>query len=163
VERGWICCDWEPRRDWKYIPSRDVLHFSCPADQCGWRVRKGWFWNDSQRLRGERRTQYANHVRGFTPEIQWMNECIHEIIANLSSAVYMPVVMKFCFKNNIILCCLPFYTSQKLQLLDVGVFGLLKAAYREQVARLCRDGARTIGKEHFTTLYSCACKILFTA
>jgi hypothetical protein len=74
----------------------------------------------------------------------------------------MPGVMKLRFKNNIIRCRLPFYTSQKLQLLDVGVFGLLKAANSEQATRLCRDGASTIDKEHFTILYSCTCKIAFT-
>lgn len=34
------------------------------------------------------------------------------------------------------------------------MFGPLKAAYREQVERLYRGGANTVGKEHFTSLYS---------
>jgi hypothetical protein len=34
------------------------------------------------------------------------------------------------------------------------VFGPLKVAYREQVERLYRGGANTVGKEHFTSLYS---------
>jgi hypothetical protein len=34
------------------------------------------------------------------------------------------------------------------------VFGPLKTAYREQVERLFRGGADTIGKQHFTLLYS---------
>jgi hypothetical protein len=63
--------------------------------------------------------------------------------------------MKFCFENNIILCCIPSHTSHELQLqpCDVGVFGPLKAAYREDVERLYRGGASTIGKQHFTSLY----------
>jgi hypothetical protein len=43
--------------------------------------------------------------------------------------------MKLCFRNHIILCCLPFHITHKLQLLEVGGFDLLKAAYREQVVR----------------------------
>jgi hypothetical protein len=34
------------------------------------------------------------------------------------------------------------------------VFGPLKAAYREKVEQLYRGGANTVGKEHFTSLYS---------
>ena len=34
------------------------------------------------------------------------------------------------------------------------MFGPLKAAYRDQVERLKRGGVNTIGKEHFTSLYS---------
>ena len=37
---------------------------------------------------------------------------------------------------------------------DVAVFAPLKAAYRDQVNRLERAGTNTIGKEHFTSLYS---------
>jgi hypothetical protein len=39
-------------------------------------------------------------------------------------------VLEFCFKNSIILCCLPSHTSHKLQPCDVGPFALLKTAYR---------------------------------
>lgn len=63
-------------------------------------------------------------------------------------------VMQYCFENNIILCRIPSHTSHKLQPCDVGVFGPLKAAYREQVERLYRGGANTVGKQHFTSLYS---------
>jgi len=55
-------------------------------------------------------------------------------------------VMTFCFKNNIVLCRLPSHTSHKLQSRYVAVFGLLKTAYREQIERLFRGGAGTIGK-----------------
>lgn len=36
------------------------------------------------------------------------------------------------------------------------MFGPLKAAYRDQVERFCRGGVNTIGKQHFTYLYSSA-------
>ena len=45
-------------------------------------------------------------------------------------------ILKFCFKNNIILCRLPSHTSYKLQPYDVAVFALLKVAYHEQVDQL---------------------------
>ena len=62
-------------------------------------------------------------------------------------------VLTFCHDNNIILCRLPSHTSHKLQPCDIGVFGPLKTAYREQVEQLFRGGANTIGKQHFTLLY----------
>jgi DDE superfamily endonuclease len=62
-------------------------------------------------------------------------------------------VMEYCFKNNIILCRIPSHTSHKLQPCDVGVFGPLKAAYREEVERPYR-GVDTVGKQLFTSLYS---------
>jgi hypothetical protein len=63
-------------------------------------------------------------------------------------------ILEFCFENNIILCRLPSHTSHKLQPCDVGVFAPLKAAYRDKVERLFRGGVNTVGKEHFTLLYS---------
>lgn len=62
--------------------------------------------------------------------------------------------MEFCFENDIVLCRLPSHTSDKLQPCDVGVFGPLKTAYRNQVERFCQGGVNTIGKQHFTYLYS---------
>ncbi|GAB7336822.1 hypothetical protein MBLNU13_g11328t1 [Cladosporium sp. NU13] len=72
-------------------------------------------------------------------------------------------VMTFCYEHNIILCRLPSHTSHKLQPCDVAVFGPLKTAYREQVERLFRGGAGTIGKQHFTLLYSRARATAMTA
>jgi hypothetical protein len=72
-------------------------------------------------------------------------------------------VLEFCFANNIILCRLPSHTSHKLQPCDVAVFAPLKAAYREQAERLERGGVNTIGKEHFTSLYSPAREKAFTS
>jgi hypothetical protein len=63
-------------------------------------------------------------------------------------------ILEFCFENNIILCRLPSHTSHKLQPCDVAVFAPLKAAYRDEVERLFRGGINTVGKEHFTLLYS---------
>ncbi|KAF4631691.1 hypothetical protein G7Y89_g6442 [Cudoniella acicularis] len=62
--------------------------------------------------------------------------------------------LEFCFENNIILCRLPSHTSHKLQPYDVGVFVSLKEAYRDEADRLFRGGANTVGKQHFTSLYS---------
>jgi len=63
-------------------------------------------------------------------------------------------ILEFCLENNIILCCLPSHTSHKLQPCDVAIFSSLKAAYREQVERMERGGVNSIGKQHFTYLYS---------
>ena len=63
-------------------------------------------------------------------------------------------ILEYCFENNILLCRIPSHTSHKLQPCDIGVFGPLKAAYRDQVERLYRGGANTVGKEHSTSLYS---------
>ena len=63
-------------------------------------------------------------------------------------------ILEFVIENNIILCRLPSHTSHKLQPCDVAVFAPLKAAYRDQVERLERGGVGTIGKQHFTYLYS---------
>ncbi|TVY14141.1 hypothetical protein LARI1_G009295 [Lachnellula arida] len=52
-------------------------------------------------------------------------------------------ILEFCFENNILLCRLPSHTSHKLQPCDVGVFAPLKAAYRDEVERLCRGGVNT--------------------
>ena len=69
----------------------------------------------------------------------------------------------YCFENNIVLCRLPSHTSHRLQPLDVSVFGPLKTAYRDQVERLYRGGANTVGKQHFTHLYSLSRDAAFTA
>jgi hypothetical protein len=71
-------------------------------------------------------------------------------------------ILEFCFENNITLCRLPSHTSHKLQPCDVGVFAPLKAAYRERAERLDQAGVGTIGKEHFTSLYSPAREKAFT-
>jgi hypothetical protein len=62
--------------------------------------------------------------------------------------------MKYCYENNIILCRLPSHPSHELQPCDVGIFGPLKTAYREEVERLYRGSSNMIGKQHFTLLYN---------
>lgn len=71
-------------------------------------------------------------------------------------------VLEFVMQNTIILCRLPSHTSHKLQPCDVALFSPLKAAYRDQVDRLERGGVSTIGKQHFTYLYSPARERAFT-
>lgn len=71
-------------------------------------------------------------------------------------------LLQFCFEHHIILCRLPSHTSHKLQPCDVGVFGPLKTAYREQVEQLYRGGAQTITKAHFPLLYSRARRAALT-
>lgn len=71
-------------------------------------------------------------------------------------------LLEYCFEHNIVLCYLPSHTSYKLQPLDIGVFGPLKTAYREQVEQLYCGGAEMVGKPHFTLLYSHAWEIAFT-
>jgi hypothetical protein len=71
-------------------------------------------------------------------------------------------ILEFCFENNILLCRLPSHTSHKLQPCDIVAFAPLKAAYRDQVDRLEQGGVNTIGKEHFTSLYSPARERAFT-
>jgi hypothetical protein len=63
-------------------------------------------------------------------------------------------ILEFCFESNIILCRIPSHTSHKLQPCNIAVFGPLKTAYRGQVERLERGNINTIGKKHFTSLYS---------
>ncbi|KAH8204826.1 hypothetical protein TruAng_001015 [Truncatella angustata] len=71
-------------------------------------------------------------------------------------------ILELYFETNILLCRLPSHTSHKLQPCDVSVFAPLKAANRDQVDRLEQGGVNTIGKEHFTSLYSPARKRAFT-
>lgn len=71
-------------------------------------------------------------------------------------------MLEFCFENNITLCRLPSHTSHKLQPCAVGVFAPLKGFYRDEADRLFRGGANTVGKEHFTSLYSPAREKAFT-
>jgi hypothetical protein len=71
-------------------------------------------------------------------------------------------ILEHCFANNILLCRLPSHTSHKLQPCDIAVFSPLKVAYRDNVERMERGGVNTIGKQHFTALYSPAREVSFT-
>jgi hypothetical protein len=63
-------------------------------------------------------------------------------------------ILEHCFANKITLCRLPSHTSHKLQPCDIAVFAPLKTAYRDNAERLERGGVNTVGKQHFTSLYS---------
>ncbi|GAB7336667.1 hypothetical protein MBLNU13_g10345t1 [Cladosporium sp. NU13] len=71
-------------------------------------------------------------------------------------------ILVHCLTNNIKLCRLPSHTSHKLQPCDIAVFAPLKTAYRDNAERLERGGVNTIGKQHFTSLYSPAREVAFT-
>jgi hypothetical protein len=71
-------------------------------------------------------------------------------------------ILEHCFNNNILLCRLPSHTSHKIQPCDISVFSPLKGAYRDNVERMERGGVNTIGKQHFTALYSPAREMSFT-
>ena len=86
-----------------------------------------------------------------------------EIYESLAGGKGIPKVTQFCHENNIIFCRLPPHTSHKLQSCDVRVFGLFKTAYRELEEELYRGGANTVGKQHFTFLYSQAWCATFTS
>ncbi|KAF2652558.1 DDE-domain-containing protein [Lophiostoma macrostomum CBS 122681] len=107
--------------------------------------------------------QYACSETGYTDSyisLQWLTRVFDP--ETKEQANNKPRILEFCFANNIILCRLPSHTSHKLQPCNVAVFAPLKAAYREQVERLERGGVNTIGKEHFTSLFSPARKKAFT-
>lgn len=61
--------------------------------------------------------------------------------------------MEFCFVNNIIFCRFFSYIFYKFQPCNVGPFGPVKIAYREEVEQLYRGGSNIIGQQHFTLLY----------
>ena len=101
--------------------------------------------------------------RIFDPETkEQANNRPHVLICDGFGTHETLEILEFCFENNILLCRLPSHTSHKLQPCDVAPFALLKAAYRDQVNRLEQGGVNTIGKEHFTTLYSPAREVAFT-
>ena len=72
-------------------------------------------------------------------------------------------ILEYCFENNIILCRLPSHTSHKLQPCDIGIFGSLRAAYRDKIKQLYRGGVDTVREKHFTSLYSLARNKTLTA
>lgn len=72
-------------------------------------------------------------------------------------------ILKFCFKNNILLYRLPFHTFYKLQFCDITTFAPLETTYRDQINRLEKKNINTINKKHFISLYNLAKKITFTS
>jgi DDE superfamily endonuclease len=96
-------------------------------------------------------------VRVFNPQTRaWAHQKPRILICDGFGTHESLEILKYCLENNIILCRIPSHASHKLQPCDIGVFGPLKVAYRDQVERLYRGGANTVGKEHFTSLYSSA-------
>lgn len=75
---------------------------------------------------------------------------------------FSPEAIGFCLERNIVPVRIPSHTSHKLQPCDVGPFGPLKTAYREEVERLYRGGANTVDKRQFTLLYDRARTRTFT-
>ena len=121
--------------------------------------------------------QYAYSESGYTDSkisLEWLKRIFHPqtqerankkprvLICDGFGTHEILKILEFCFENNIILCRLPSHTSHKLQPCDVAVFASLKVAYREQVDRLERGGVNTIGKQHFTSLFSPAREKAFT-
>ena len=49
--------------------------------------------------------------------------------------------MQFCLENKIILLCLPPHSTYFLQLLDVGIFGLVAQIYKSMIADKYSFGA----------------------
>ncbi len=65
--------------------------------------------------------------------------------------------MTVCFMHNVYLCFLPAHTSHGLQPLDNGVFNLLKAAYRLELAKLASlTDAAPVDKINFIRCYAAA-------
>lgn len=70
--------------------------------------------------------------------------------------------LRFAFENNIHLLRLSSHSSHETQPCDVGPFGQLKTAYRQEAEQLFRGGSNMIGKQHFTLLYERARNVAFT-
>src|ERR1700721_2454290 len=68
--------------------------------------------------------------RVFDPQTRGqVNQKPQVLICNSFGTHKTLKALEFCFKNNIILCRLSFYTSYKLQPCDVRMFAPLKEAY----------------------------------
>jgi len=66
------------------------------------------------------------------------------------------------YKKNIIICLYMLsHISYLLQLLDVGVFGLLKHTYGKLVEGIIAASNNYINKKDFLSLYLSACKTIF--
>lgn len=124
------------------------------------------------------RWQYASSASGYTDSkisLEWLKRIFDpqtrerangrpRVLISDGFATHETLeILEYCFGNHIIPCRLPSHTSHKLQPCDVAVFAPLKMAYREQVEILERGGVNTIGKQHFTALYSPARERAFTS
>ena len=101
--------------------------------------------------------------RVFDPQTRGQANKKPRVLISDGFAAYETLeAQEFCFENNILLCRLPSHTSHKLQPCGVTVFASLKNAYRDEVERLFHGGVNTVGKQHFTSLYSHAREKAFT-
>ena len=122
-------------------------------------------------------SNYGIQENGYTDNVinlKWLTEVFNlqtKAIANGDTRLLISdgfgtyesaEIQRFCFENNIVLAHLSSHSSHKLQPCDVGLFGLLKIYYREEVERLYRGGSQHIGKPHFTQLYDQARQRAFT-
>ncbi|KFY28641.1 hypothetical protein V491_00368 [Pseudogymnoascus sp. VKM F-3775] len=68
----------------------------------------------------------------------------------------------YCKEKDIIPLCLPPHSSHLTQLLDVGIFGLLKWAYSDQISRLIRRRITYVTKDEFFPAFKAAFDAVFT-
>ena len=123
----------------------------------------GWYYACSESGYTDSRISFEWLKRVFDPQTkERANHKPRVLICDGFGAHETLEILEYCFANNIILCRLPSHTSDKLQPCDVAVFASLKAAYRDNVERMERGGVNTIGKQHFTCLYSPARERAFT-
>ena len=97
--------------------------------------------------------------------LEWLKRCFHPqtlgqagnncrlLIADGFGTHELAKIQRFAYEHNIILARPGSHTLYKCQPCDVGPFGPLKIAYREEVEWLYRGGANHIGKPYFTLLY----------
>ena len=123
----------------------------------------GWHYACSESGYTDLKISLEWFKRGFDPQMrEQANQKPRVLICDGFGTHETLEALEFCFENNIILCRLPSHTSHKLQPCDVVVFARLKEAYRDEADKLLRGGANTVGKQHFTSLYSPARKKAFT-
>jgi hypothetical protein len=115
----------------------------------------GWHYAHSEKGYNDSKISLEWLIRVFDPQTKEMCKGRPRVLICDGFGTHETLeILEFCLTNNIILCRLPSHTSHKLQPCDVGPFGPLKTAYRDQVERLNRGGIDTVGKEDFTYLYS---------
>jgi hypothetical protein len=90
----------------------------------------GWHFGLSENGYNDSKINLEWLTRVFDPQTRKIANGKPRVLISDGFATHETLeVLEFCFANNIILCRLPFYTSYKLQLYDILVFGPLKTAY----------------------------------
>jgi hypothetical protein len=114
----------------------------------------GWHYGHSEKGYNDSKISLEWLTRVFDPQTKGLASGKPRVLICDGFGTHETLeILEFCLRNNITLCRLPSHTSHKLQPCDVGPFGPLKTAYRDEVEQLNRGGIDTIGKEHFTSLY----------